>query len=745
MAIYFPSTGRIPAQNYAPLRRSINMLAQPAWYGRFQFFGGGSMYVGQGTVALGPGTLENCTSPILYNVAVGYECLQANTTGENNVAIGYKAMEANTTGSYNVGMGYKCLTTNTTGAGNVAIGNEAMLSNDTGNYNVAIGVECMESNTSGSTNVAMGYQCLKANTTGTQNVAVGYQAGILNTTGSYNVALGYKALTTNTEGSNNVAVGTECLRLNTTGGDNVAMGTYALQRNTTGQYNVGAGNQALQFNTTGMYNIGVGYQALLNNDDGIFNVALGHCTLSTSTSANSNVAIGAFVMTNTTSGASNTGVGTNALWTLTTGNYNTAVGGSSLVVHESGNYNTAIGYSALALNEDGSYNVAVGRSAGATNVNGSYNVFLGHQAGGAELGSQRLYIANTNTATPLIYGEFDTPLVRINGALNVTGAQTFDSSITIGSGTAATDYTITFNGETNDGVLTWMEDEDYFQFSDDVLIPAGEHLCFRDTAIHLASLDDGHLDLTADIQIDLNGPVLATDKILLTQDDGNEYIDSLADGFLDLCATTAVRFNNAAADTDVVVQFIGTTSSGQLTWMEDEDYFQWADDLLLPAGERWYFRDTNHYVSSEAAGYLDFCAASGVRLTAVSGAATVENVAYEDITITAGNSTADSVGNLLPAGATILDVSYRLKTDGGAIATVDVGTAANPDLYVDDGACANAGDTGQFTTDGGDATYTGPHNNATAQVVRVTTDVNTTGDSVITVAVHYLKHSPPTA
>ena len=35
-------------------------------------------------------------------------------------------------------------------------------------------------------------------------------------------------------------------------------------------------------------------------------------------------------------------------------------------------------------------------------------------------------------------------------------------------------YTLTFKGETNEGVLTWMEDEDYFQFNDDVV--------FADTA-----------------------------------------------------------------------------------------------------------------------------------------------------------------------------------------------------------------------------------------------------------------------
>ena len=44
------------------------------------------------------------------------------------------------------------------------------------------------------------------------------------------------------------------------------------------------------------------------------------------------------------------------------------------------------------------------------------------------------------------------------------------SSITIGDATAGNNIAVTFDGESSDGVLTWMEDEDYFQFSDDILI-----------------------------------------------------------------------------------------------------------------------------------------------------------------------------------------------------------------------------------------------------------------------------------
>ena len=77
-------------------------------------------------------------------------------------------------------------------------------------------------------------------------------------------------------------------------------------------------------------------------------------------------------------------------------------------------------------------------------------------------------------------------------------------ALTIGKGTAGIDYQLTFDGETNDGVLTWMEDEDYFQFSDDILMATTENIYFRDTAISINSDADGFLDLKADAGIRFN-------------------------------------------------------------------------------------------------------------------------------------------------------------------------------------------------------------------------------------------------
>ena len=88
------------------------------------------------------------------------------------------------------------------------------------------------------------------------------------------------------------------------------------------------------------------------------------------------------------------------------------------------------------------------------------------------------------------------------------------NTLTFGAGTSGTDITITFDGETNDGVFKWMEDEDYFEFSDDILIASTEKIQFRDTAIYINSSADGQLDLVADTEIqiaattvDINGAV----------------------------------------------------------------------------------------------------------------------------------------------------------------------------------------------------------------------------------------------
>lgn len=115
-------------------------------------------------------------------------------------------------------------------------------------------------------------------------------------------------------------------------------------------------------------------------------------------------------------------------------------------------------------------------------------------------------------------------------------------------------------------------------------------------------------------ELTLTGDALFTNKIAFTQTDLNEYIDSLADGYLDYSATTAHRFNMSIADTDVRFEFVGTTNTGLLEWMEDQDYFRLSDDLLVDLNEKINLRDTAIGICSQADGYGDMFADTAWRI-----------------------------------------------------------------------------------------------------------------------------------
>jgi hypothetical protein len=123
-----------------------------------------------------------------------------------------------------------------------------------------------------------------------------------------------------------------------------------------------------------------------------------------------------------TESASNNFFGTNAGLNSQAGG-NTFIGGSAGKMSDIGAYNTSLGYTAGQENTAGMGNTFLGTSAGYANQTGSYNVFVGYSAGEHETGSQKLYIDNCNVGAtcnqPLIYGEFDNRVVKIDGSLTM--------------------------------------------------------------------------------------------------------------------------------------------------------------------------------------------------------------------------------------------------------------------------------------------------------------------------------------
>ena len=106
--------------------------------------------------------------------------------------------------------------------------------------------------------------------------------------------------------------------------------------------------------------------------------------------------------------------------------------------------------------------------------------------------------------------ELDAPTIKLLG-----------TAFTIGDGTAATDLVLTFDGETNDGVLTWMEDEDYFLFSDDILINGTEKLYFNDAGGEHIAGDGDNLTISAGTDLNLT----ATEDVNIPSDVGLTFGD----------------------------------------------------------------------------------------------------------------------------------------------------------------------------------------------------------------------------
>ena len=80
---------------------------------------------------------------------------------------------------------------------------------------------------------------------------------------------------------------------------------------------------------------------------------------------------------------------------------------------------------------EGEGNTAIGHSAGRSNI-GSYNVFLGSCRGSDffQNVSNKLIIVNSNTTTPLIYGDFLDSTITINGSFTANSISGDGSGLT---------------------------------------------------------------------------------------------------------------------------------------------------------------------------------------------------------------------------------------------------------------------------------------------------------------------------
>lgn len=244
----------------------------------------------------------------------------------------------------------------------IFIGSQSGLLDDGSNENVIIGCRAGASNTSGKLNVFVGFESGTSNVTGGSNSFFGYKSGMMNTSGRHNVFLGFNAGSGNTTGEDNVFVGYENGRGNSTGSFNTCVGTGAGLVNDIGNSNTFIGNLSGNFNTQGNFNTFLGSSAGKLTQTGSSNTFLGEASGNMNTAGEKNLFAG-------------------------------SLSGSAMI--------------------SGDENTMIGTEAGFSST-GNGNVFLGFQAGFNETGNNKLYIENSASSTPLIYGDFSLNRVGIN-------------------------------------------------------------------------------------------------------------------------------------------------------------------------------------------------------------------------------------------------------------------------------------------------------------------------------------------
>ena len=321
------------------------------------------------------------------------------------------------------------------------------------------------------------------------------------------------------------------------------------------------------------------------------------------------------------------------------------------------------------------------------------------------------------------------------------------TSLTLGDGTAGTDITVTFDGESNDGVLTWMEDEDHFKFSDDIVIDStkklylndegGEHISGDATDLTIASGNDINLTATTDINIPANVGLTFGDDAEKIEGDGTDLtvsgnninLTAVADvnipSGVGLTFATAEKIESDGTDLSITVGSggdINIPANIGMTFGDDGEKIEGDGTDLTITGNNINLTATADIVVPADVGITfgsgekiegdstDLTITSGakINLTATSDVHIPNNVGVvfggdsekiegdgTDMTISANNLTVDAVADItLDAGG----ADVVLKDDGTQYASF---TNSSGNLIV------KSGSTTMLTGSGANATFAG--------------------------------------
>ena len=263
------------------------------------------------------------------------------------------------------------------------------------------------------------------------------------------------------------------------------------------------------------------------------------------------------------------------------------------------------------------------------------------------------------------------------------------TSITIGDATSGTDITVTFDGETSDGVLYWMEDEDHFKFADDIVVDSTKRLYFNDEGGEYIYGDGTDLYLTsgADINIPADiGMTFGDDGEKIEGDGTDLTISASAD--LNLTATTDI---NIPANVGLTFGNDGEKIEGDgtdLTVSANNLTVDAAADIILDAdGGDVFFKDggTTFGSATNTSGNLIIKSGTTTALTFSGANATLAGdltISGDDLTMGTNTDTAIMVADgtnfnpVVPSGDVGLTNAGVFSIASNVIVNADINSSA---------------------------------------------------------------------
>ena len=360
---------------------------------------------------------------------------------------------------------------------------------------------------------------------------------------------------------------------------------------------------------------------------------------------------------------------------------------------------------------------------------------------------------------------------RISSSTGGTVSQTFTTdSFTIGTG-GDTDVVLNFSANTASGVITWMEDEDYFKFSDEILMNSTEKILFGDTATFIHQSSDGVMTVDGEATIDLNAStaVLVSNDLKLNSDsavlgfgadndttlthtdgtgltlnstnkltfgDTGTFIHQSSDGVLTITSDTTVDINGAVAFDGAITGATNITLSGELdaATLDLSSSADIAGDLVLSGGADGALQFTN---AGENSIKIPDNQSSALIIEEADNAYITFNTTNSSEAITVAKATTFSVASTLATGTTIGNLTLAngsITDSGGALdfgnetltttGTADLGATTVDSLSVSDANITNVADIAldSISADGTDINIATTDNSATAFTIKQGSD-----------------------